>query len=58
MEKIGAIFMDLSRTINTLNHRLLLTKLKEYGLQRTTLKQVKDYLTVLLSLLFSKDKNQ
>ena len=58
MEKIGAIFMDLSRTINTINHRLLLTKLKEYGLQRTTLKQVENYLTVLLSLLFSKDKNQ
>ena len=50
--------MDLSRTINTINHRLLLTKLKEYGLQRTTLKQVENYLTVLLSLLFSKDKNQ
>ena len=37
--KVGAIFMDLSKAFGTLNRRLLLAKLKEYGLQPTALKQ-------------------
>ena len=44
--KVGAIFMDLSKTFDTLNHRLLLAKLKAYGLQPTALKQMENYLTV------------
>ena len=43
--KVGAIFMDLSKTFDTLNHRLLLAKLKAYGLQPTGLKQMENYLT-------------
>ena len=47
--KVGAIFMDLSkafeRSIKILNHRLLLSKLKAYGLQPTALKQIENYLT-------------
>ena len=33
--KVGAIFMDLSIAFDTLNHRLLLAKLRAYGLQPT-----------------------
>ena len=43
--KVGAIFMDLSKAFDTLNHRFLLAKLKEYGLQPTALKQMENYLT-------------
>ena len=43
--KVGTIFMDLSKTFDTLNHRLLLAKLKTYGLQPTGLKQMENYLT-------------
>ena len=42
--KVGAIFMDLSKTFDTLNHRLLLAELKAYGLQPTALKQMENYL--------------
>ena len=43
--KVGAIFIDLSKAFDTLNHRLLLAKLKAYGLQPTSLKQMENYLT-------------
>ena len=43
--KIGAIFMDLSKAFDTINHRLLLAKLKAYGLQATALKLMENYLT-------------
>ena len=43
--KAGAIFMDLSKAFDTLNHILLLAKLKAYGLQSTALKQMGNYLT-------------
>ena len=43
--KVGAIFMDLSKAFDTLNHTLLLTKLKAYGLQPTALKQMEKFLT-------------
>ena len=43
--KVGAIFMDLSKAFDTLNHRLLLAKLKVYGLQPTALKQMENHLT-------------
>ena len=35
---VRAIFMDFSKAFDTLNHRLLLAKLKSYGLQPTALK--------------------
>ena len=40
--KVGAIFIDLSKVFDTLSHRLLLTKLKAYGLQPTALKQMEN----------------
>ena len=43
--KVGAIFMDLSKASDTLNHRLLLAKLKAYGLQPIALKQMENYVT-------------
>ena len=43
--KVGAIFIDLLKTFDTLNHSLLLAKLKAYGLQPTALKQMENFLT-------------
>ena len=43
--EVGAVFMDLSKALDTLNHRRLLAKLKAYGLQPTALKQMENYLT-------------
>ena len=43
--KVETLFMDLSKTSDTLNHRLLVAKLKAYGLQPTPLKQMENYLT-------------
>ena len=40
--KVGVIFMDLSKAFDTLIHRLLLAKLKVYGLQAITLKQIEN----------------
>ena len=37
--------MDLSKTFDTLNHRLLLAKLKAYGFPPIDLKQMENYLT-------------
>ena len=38
--KVESIFMDLSEVFDTLNHRLLLAKIKAYGLEPTALKQM------------------
>ena len=37
--------MNLLKAFDTLNYRLLLAKLKVYGLQSTALKQMENYLT-------------
>ena len=44
---VGAIFMDVLKAFDTLNHRLFLAKLKAYGLQPTTLKQKEKNLQVV-----------
>ena len=36
--KDGAIFIDLSKAFDTLNHRMCLAKLEAYGLKPTALK--------------------
>ena len=43
--KVGTIFKDLSKAFDTLNHRLLLAKLKAYGNQPAALPQMENYLT-------------
>ena len=43
--KVGLIFIDLSKAFGTLNHRLLLTKLKAYGLQPAALKLMENHVT-------------
>ena len=43
--KIGVIFMDLSKAFDTLNHSLLLEKLKAYQFSENALTLMKNYLT-------------
>ena len=42
---IGAIFMDLSKAFDTLNHSLLLAKLSAYGFSSGAIKLMKSYLS-------------
>ena len=43
-EKVGAIFMDLSKAFDTINHSLLLAKLKAYGFSNQALRSLQSYL--------------
>ena len=43
-EKVGLIFMDLSKTFDTINHSLLLAKLKAYGFLNQALSLLQSYL--------------
>ena len=40
--------MDLSKAFDTLNHSLLITKLKAYGVSITSLRYIRSYLKQLL----------
>ena len=42
---VCAIFMDLSKVFDTMNHNLLIIKLGSYGFQKDTLSFIKSYLT-------------
>ena len=44
-KKVGAIFMDLSKVFDTLNHNLLLAKLDACGFSFNTIKFVQSYLS-------------
>ena len=41
----GAIFMDLSKAFDTINHELLIAKLEAYGFSNDSLKIILDYLS-------------
>ena len=43
--KVGVIILDLSKAFDSLNHELLLTKLKAYGLDSNSVTFMKSYLT-------------
>ena len=43
--KVGALFKDLSKTFDTLDHSLLLAKLSAYGFDNNSLSFVRSYLT-------------
>ena len=44
VKKIGVIFMDLSKAFDTINHSLLLAKLKAYGFSNQALRLLQSYL--------------
>ena len=43
-KKIGAIFMDLSKAFDTIDHSLLLAKMKAYGFSTNSLRLLQSYL--------------
>ena len=43
-EKVRVIFMDLSKAFDTINHSLLLAKLKAYGFSNQVLRLLQSYL--------------
>ena len=43
-EKVGAIFMDLSKAFDTINHSLLLAKLKANGFSNQALSLLQSYI--------------
>ena len=43
--KVGVIIMDLSKAFDSLNHKLLIAKLKAYGLDSNSVTFMKNYLT-------------
>ena len=43
--KVGAIVMDLCKAFDTLNHNLLLCKLKAYGFNKNALTFIQSYFT-------------
>ena len=43
-EYVSALFMDLSKAFDTINHDLLIAKLKAYGFSEEALKLMKSYI--------------
>ena len=45
-KKVDTIFMDLTKAFDTLNHNLLLAKLKAYGSSLNVIKFIQSYLSI------------
>ena len=45
LAQVGVITMDLSKAFDSLNHELLISKLKAYGLESNSVTFMKNYLT-------------
>ena len=45
LKSVGVIIMDLSKAFDSLNHELLVTKLKAYGLDSNSVTFMKNFLT-------------
>ena len=45
VHKVGVIYMDLSKVVDSLNHELLITKLKCYGLDQHSVEFFRSYLS-------------
>jgi len=46
---IGAIIMDLSKAFDTINHKLLLSKLEAYGFSPSAVKLIRSYLSIVFN---------
>ena len=55
-KSVGAIFMDLSKAFDTLNHDLLIAKFEAYGFSENSLNYIKSYLLNYSHLFFTKNK--
>ena len=61
-EYVSALFMDLSKVFDTINHNLLIAKLKGYGFSKEAVKLMKSYLKnrkqkVKINIKFSSERD-
>ena len=48
--RIGAVMMDLSKAFNSINHDLLLSKLKTYSFKKNSVSFIRSYFTIMYQL--------
>jgi hypothetical protein len=54
---VGGIFCDLTKAFDSVDHKMLLTKLKFYGIQENFLKLISSYLNNRYQRVVIKDKS-
>lgn len=52
------VFIDLSKAFDTVDHKILLEKLKYYGINCSTIKWLKSYLSIRKQFVFNNNDNQ